>query len=167
MKRHEELQEEQADYEAGIDRTKLLYDLVYTPLKNDWNIYRAVQLEQDTIFLKSVSALSAGAFGVSFAFINMLIPFHSAGYKPVLIAGWILFAAAIGLALLCHLASSFIHEQHCDDIKENIEEGYAGKPYTVRKRRYYGRLITALELSAFTVFLGGMGCLIFFVLLNI
>jgi hypothetical protein len=160
-------QQEQAGYEAGVDRTKLLYDLVYTPFKDDWNRYRAVQIEQDAIFLKSVSALSAGAFGVSFAFINMLIPFHSADYKRVLAAGWILFAASIGLALLCHLASSFIHEKRCDDIKENIEEGYAGKPYTVRTRWYYGRLTTVLEISAFAGFLGGMGCLIFFVLLNL
>ena len=158
---------EQSKYEARIDRTTLLYNMVYTPLKNDWDMYRAVQIKQDTIFLKSVSALSGGAFGISFAFINVLIPFHAAGYKTVLIAGWILFAAALGLGLFCHLASSFIHEKRCDDIKENIEEGYAGKPYTARKRWYYGWLTAALELSAFAGFLGGMGCLIFFVLMNI
>jgi hypothetical protein len=91
-----------AHWEEGLNMTEQTEQAqpdaqyLYSVLKADWDSYRGVQLDQDAKFLKTVCAMSAGAFGLSFAFVDGLIPFRHAAHKFFLVSGWALFAATIG-----------------------------------------------------------------------
>jgi hypothetical protein len=151
------------DYE----RKKADHDrIVYDSLIKDWDKYRAQELEQSDKFTKTAVMLSAGAFGVSFAFVDKIAPFAAAVYKPVLVGGWGCFALTLVCSLLCYLVSSIIHGKYCDGIAENMTRGYDGRPFQSLKK-WYSEWITLLsQIVAFIGFLGGMACLVIFVTLN-
>jgi len=166
--------ERQAVYQALLDKYRQeesdyvrKKDSVYEPLIKDWSEYREVQITQDSLFNKYIITITAGLFGVSFAFIDKLVPFQTANYRAVMVCGWALFAATLVVAIVCHLVSSFIHGKYCQDVAEDIQRGYKGEPYIQRKRWYYRWVLNALYVVSFLGFLGGIVCLILFVLLNI
>jgi hypothetical protein len=142
-------------------------DRIYKPLSESWDHYRSVQLDQDAKFLRAVMTLSGGVFGVSFAFINSLVPFQEASHKLVMVAGWGFFFFFLVISVLCHIVSSFVHGRRCDDIVAEVAARNAGSPYSARKRWYYGWVMSFLEWASFTCFLGGMVCLVCFVWLNL
>jgi hypothetical protein len=140
---------------------------VYERHIKDWYEYRAIQVDQDAKFTKSVLTLSAGAFGVSFAFIDKIVPLKEATYAGILVASWGFLAAALVFGIAGHLASSFIHGAYCDAIHMGIMHSYNGVPYTWTKRWYHGVVTSALEIATFAAFIGGIVCLVVFVLLNL
>jgi hypothetical protein len=159
-----EYQKGLAEYEqAEYARKKTVYDA----LAGDLNRYHGIQLDEDRQFCKYLSMFAAGSFGVSFAFIDRLIPFPTAEYKGVLVAAWACLAAALILGVAIHFASGLIHSKYCDMVRDNIQRGYEGKP-PLPYKRWYTRWITATLYAAdFVSFIGGMTCLVIFVLLNI
>jgi hypothetical protein len=132
-----------------------------------WNHYREVQLRENRAFYKHIALFAAGSFGVSFAFINNIVPFAAALHKPVIVAGWALLALTLVIDSAIHLASGFIHGAYCDQVSANIQRGYDGKPYRPLKRWYSGWLIDTLYVLDFLAFIGGMLCLVGFVFFNI
>ena len=167
-------EERQAVYQALLDKYRQeeseyarKRDDVYEALIKDWSEYREVQIAQDSLFNKYITTITAGLFGVSFAFIDKLVPFQAADYRAVMVCGWALFAVTLVTAIVCHLVSSFIHSRYCEDIAEDIQRGYEGKPYIQRKRWYYRWALNVLYITSFLGFLGGIVCLILFVTLNI
>jgi ABC-type Fe3+-siderophore transport system permease subunit len=132
----------------------------------DSESYRNVQLHEDKEFNKYVSMFAAGSFGVSFAFMNNIVPFNEAAHRHVLIAAWALLAAALVISVLIHRISAVIHGKYYEAINNNIRRGYEGKPPLGYKRWYSLWVMAALYWLDFIAFLGGMACLIAFVFLN-
>jgi hypothetical protein len=162
LKEYEREEAETEHKQAVYLRDKEIYD----SLSKEWQGYRDVQLAENAKFNQYIAMFAAGSFGVSFAFIDKIVPFQSAANKPVLIAAWGLFAITLVLNVLIHLVSSFIHGKYCDIVAENVDRGYEGKPYKPVRRWYSGWVMSALYVIAFLGFLGGMACLVTFVLLN-
>jgi hypothetical protein len=167
-------EERQAIYQALLEKYHQeesdytrMRNSVYDPLIKDWSEYREIQLNQDSLFNKYITTITAGLFGVSFAFIDKIVPFQTADYRVVMVCGWALFALTLIAAITCHLASSFVHGKYCEDVAENIRRGYEGKPFIQRKRWYYHWALNVLYAMSFLGFLGGIACLILFVILNI
>jgi hypothetical protein len=154
---------EKAEYEqAEYKRQKEIYD----SSTGDLERYRQVQLHEDKQFCKYITVFAAGSFGVSFAFINNIVPFQQASYKHILIAAWAAFAVTLLINVAIHLVSSAIHGRYYDAISDNIQRGYDGKPQLPYKKWYSGWITTVLYGLDFISFLGGMTCLIIFVFLN-
>jgi hypothetical protein len=155
-------QEETHYKEAEYERQKEIYGMFAGDLKH----YRQVQLHEDNQFCKYTAMFAAGAFGVSFAFIDKIVPFQEALYKPVIVAGWACFAVTLFINVAIHLISSAIHHRYYDMISDNVQRGYDGKPLRPYKRWYSGWVMAVLYWFDFMSFLGGLACLIAFVLLN-
>jgi hypothetical protein len=157
-------QQELAEYEqAEYARKRSVYDALAGDLKS----YRDVQLHEDNQFCKYISMFAAGAFGVSFAFVDKIAPFAQAAHKDVLVAAWACLAVTLLFSVAIHFASSLIHGKYHDMVAHNIERGYEGKPPLPYKRWYTGWLMAVLYTTDFISFIGGMTCLVLFVFLNI
>jgi hypothetical protein len=154
----EKVEYEQAEYK----RQKEIYNL----FAGDLERYRQVQLHEDEQFCKYASMFAAGAFGVSFAFINNIVPFQGAMHKHILVAAWAALAVTLLINVAIHLVSSVIHGRYYEAISDNIQRGYDGKPQLPYKRWYSKWVMAVLYRLGFISFLGGMVCLIIFVFLN-
>jgi ABC-type Fe3+-siderophore transport system permease subunit len=160
----ERYKQEEADYQkAEYARQKEIYGLFAKDLER----CRQVQLHEDKQFYKYIAMFAAGAFGVSFAFINDIVPFPGAVHKLVLITAWACLAAALVINVAIHLISSIIHGSYYDMVSDNIQRGYDGKPLRPYKKWYTGWVMAVLYWLDFVSFLGGMVCLVAFVFLNI
>jgi hypothetical protein len=160
----DQYEKDDADYrKAEYARQKGIYDLFADDLKR----YRQVQLFEDKQFCKYIAMFAAGAFGVSFAFINDIVPFQGALHKGILLAAWACFAGALVITVAIHLVSSAIHGAYYDTISDNVQRGYDGEPYRQCRKWYSGWVMTTLYWLDFACFLGGMACLVIFVVLNI
>jgi hypothetical protein len=156
-------EQEETEYkQAEFARQKGIHDR----FAGDLERCRQVQLHEDKQFCKYIAMFAAGAFGVSFAFINDIVPFQGAVYRYILVAAWACFAAALVLNVVIHLISSAIHGSYYDAVSDNIQRGYDGKPLRPYKRWYTGWVTAVLYWLDFISFLGGMACLIAFVFLN-
>jgi hypothetical protein len=140
---------------------------IHDSFGKDWQHYRDVQLKEDEQFYKYIAMFAAGAFGVSFAFIDQIVPFRTALHKPVIAAGWACLALALVINVLIHLVSARIHGWYTDRISENIQRAYDGNPQLGYKRWYGKWLMKALYILNFMGFLGGMACLVAFIFLNV
>jgi hypothetical protein len=159
----EQYNKEAAEYEKTEHERK---KEIHNTLMGEWHHYRKTQLRENRAFYRHVAMFAAGSFGVSFAFINNIVPFAAALHKPVLITGWALFAVTLIIDAAIHLISGFIHGSYCDIVSDNVQRGYDGKPYRPVKRWYSGWVMGALYILDFTAFIGGLICLIGFVMLN-
>jgi hypothetical protein len=157
-------EQEETEYQkAEYARQKEIYDLFATDLER----CRRIQLEEDKRFCKYIAMFAAGSFGVSFAFINDIVPFQGASHKLILVAAWASLAATLIINIAIHLVSSVIHGKYYDAVSDNIQRGYDGKPLQSYKKWYTGWVMSVLYGLDFIGFLGGMACLVTFVFLNI
>jgi hypothetical protein len=147
-----------ADYERK--------EKIRTTFMAEWDRHRSVQLRENKAFYKHTALFAAGSFGVSFAYINNIVPFIGALHKPVLVTGWAFFAMVLILDGAIHLVSASIHGAYCLTINKNIQRGIDGEPLLPIKRWYSVWVMKALYVSTFFAFIGGMICLIGFVILN-
>ena len=156
-------QDEAAYRKAEYARQKEIYGI----FAGDLERCRQVQLHEDKQFYKYIAMFAAGSFGVSFAFINDIVPFRQAVHKPVLVAAWAALAATLVLNVAIHRISAIIHGKYYDAVSGNIRRGYYGTPLKPYKKWYAGWVMSVLYWLYFISFLGGMTCLIAFVFLNI
>jgi hypothetical protein len=156
-------EQEETEYnQAEYARQKEIYGL----FSGDLERCRQVQLHEDEQFCKYIAMFAAGSFGVSFAFMNNILPFKDASHKPVLVAAWACLAATLVINVAIHLISSVIHSRYYDAVSGNIQRGYDGKPLRPYKKWYSGWVMSVLYWLDFSSFLGGMACLVAFVFLN-
>jgi hypothetical protein len=162
QKRYEELNDQYRIAQTSYERNRKVYEDGIKAWEENHNI----QIEQDTQFDKNILLISGGSFGVSFAFIDKVVPLQQASYFPILCLAWALFAFTLVVSLLGFRLSSFVHSKMCDDVHKNISRGYEGSPYQ-EKKHWYGIWLTRLcNWLSFLGFGGGVGCLIAFVFLN-
>jgi hypothetical protein len=166
----EQYQKEEAEYQRAQAKRAQVESVrqkeVYNLFKYDWDHYRKVQLHEDDQFNRYIAMFAAGAFGVSFAFINDIVPFKTAAHKDILVTAWACFAATLLVNVVLHRISSAIHKKYCNMISENIQRSYDGEPPLPYKRWYTGWVMAVLYWLDAICFMGGMTCLIVFVFLN-
>jgi hypothetical protein len=167
----EQYKQDEAEYQKKLTEYEQVEhawkEAVRKSFAGDWDHYRKVQLDEDGQFCKYISMFAAGSFGVSFAFIDKIVPFQTALHKSVLVAAWALLAVTLIVGVAIHFASGIIHGKYCDMVYENVERGYEGKPPLSYKRWYTSWIMTTLYAADFISFIGGMTCLVLFVFLNI
>jgi len=139
---------------------------VYDDFSAEWDAQRQIQLETDARFHKNILAIAAGSFGVSFAFINQIVPLAGAAHIAVLVLSWLFFGLSIVCAVLEPRINSVIQDKLLDDIEKNINLGYEGKPYKQSNKRLLMFPTRALNWLSFILFAGGVLCLLCFVYIN-
>jgi len=79
-------------------------------------------LKSQEIFEKQLNYISAGAIGISFAFVEKLTgSLYEANYKALLFSGWIALITSIVLNLISHLMAKKLHYL---TINEIINDSY-------------------------------------------
>ena len=144
------------------ERKKKVYD-DFSPI---WDKQRNIQLEVEERFHKNILTLAAGSFGVSFAFINQVVPLKDAIQTNILVIAWFFLGLSIIFAVLESRISSLIQDRLLGDIEKNIEIGYEGKPYKKINKWLVMLPTRILNWTAFVLFTTGVLCLLYFVHLN-
>jgi hypothetical protein len=143
----------------------------------NWKLYEAnehytdklieTQQRTDSFADKWLLTLAAGSFGLSFVFIDRLVPLESAVDKPLLIAAWSCFAAVLILELVGFAVSSLRFTLMVDEADRGLALKYEGKDPEYKRRSIFFDLNRVLMFTVLFIFLGGLVCLLFFVARNI
>jgi len=139
---------------------------VYDDFSQVWDLQHGIQLEAERRFHKNILTLAAGSFGVSFAFINQVVPLNDALQTGFLVAAWLFFGLSIIFAILESRISSLIQDKLLSNIEKNIEMGYEGRPYKSPNKWLVILPAKILNWTAFVLFTTGVLCLLYFVFLN-
>jgi hypothetical protein len=139
---------------------------IYEDAREDWELFHQGQVEQEKQFDKNLITIAAGSFGVSLAFIDKIVPIASATHKSLLFASWAFFGVCLVVSLLGFLLSAFIHNYLGEERVKQAEFRYRGEMPPAKKHRFLYSVSPVCNCTAFLSFMGGVVCLIWFVLLN-
>jgi len=112
---------------------------IYDEFMSVWEKERQIQRDEEKRFNKGIFTLAAGSFGLSFAFINRLVPFECAEQKIILIVAWLFMGITLVLNMLDSRIAYRTQDRILDNIHKNIDRGYEGKDY-----EYVNRHLTEL-----------------------
>ena len=153
----------QYTYEQEVyKRNQVIHEM---GLKN-WKLLNDGQTDQEKQFDKNTMTIAAGSFGISFAFIEKVVPLDKAIYKPILAAAWACFGLCMLLLLIGYRISSIVLRAMCEEEKQNTENMYENKPIHYKKRNVFFNPSEICNNMALITNAGGIICLILFVFLN-
>jgi hypothetical protein len=146
-------------------------------LEHNWKLYEAnerytdkliaTQQKTDDFSDKWIITLAAGSFGLSFAFIETLVPLQTAMYKPLLIAAWACFAVVLIMELVGFAVSSLRFTLMVEEADKNLPLKYEGKEPEYKRRSVFFDPNRVLMFVVLLTFFGGLVCLLVFVARNI
>jgi nitric oxide reductase large subunit len=119
-------------------------------------------LDQSRSFDKFLLTLAAGAFGLSFLFIQQFAPIETAEAKGFLIAAWILFAGSILLTMLSFLFSQAACLKQMKILGDWYQNGCKDEP-----KNLFTTGTIWLNWVSMGVFILGVGAFIVFAIQNI
>jgi len=125
------------------------------------------QGEEDDKEDKWMMSLAAGSFGLSFAFIDKIVPIQSAKHIPFLLAAWSCFIAVLVIGLIGFIVSSLGHTILAEEESKNLPLKYQGKEPEYRKRSIFFDPNAVLGYASILLFIGGSLCLILFIAKNL
>jgi hypothetical protein len=132
----------------------------------NWEFLNKNKEDQEKQFDKTAFAVAAGSFGVSFAFIDKIVPMEAAIYKPILTIAWACFGACLLMIVIGYRISSLIFLAMSEEEKRNIQNRYEGKPEVYKKRNVFFHPCALLNHLTMLFNIGGIICLVLFVYLN-
>jgi hypothetical protein len=116
---------------------------------------------------KWLMTLAAGSFGLSFAFIEKLVPLSAAIDKPLLITAWACFAVVIILELLAFDVISCRFDRAIEKEMRYLRLAYEGIEREPEKHSPFLDANRVIGYAVLCVFIAGMVSLIAFVARNI
>jgi hypothetical protein len=151
------------DYEYRkelYERQKRIYDNQISL----WETFNKISSEMDARFDKALFTVAAGSFGLSFAFIDKIIPIASARLTEVLVASWVCFVMCLIVMVLGHLLSAEAYRKQRDNIARNMTLQFEDKPAENSVTR---DCVSPCNYIAIFAYVGGITCLLLFVSLNL
>ena len=137
---------------------------VYEDNMRLWESFDQTSTNMDARFDKALFTIAAGSFGISFAFIDKFVKIAEAIYPKILVASWACFALCLVIMAIGHLMSAKAYGKLRDDVAKNMALLYEGKPV---ENKQFGDSVSPCNYIALISFIGGMVCLLLFVLLNL
>jgi hypothetical protein len=137
---------------------------IYEDGMRQWENLDHTATEMDSRFDKALFTIAAGSFGISFAFIDSVVPLASASYTQVLLVSWACFAACIIVMILGHFLSAEAYRTLRDETALAIQKTYNGEPVPEKRKIDF---VTPCNVASFLFFIGGVACLLSFVFLNL
>lgn len=126
-----------------------------------------LRAQQDEAFDKHIIAFASGSFGISFAFIEKIVPMQSAVHPLLIVIAWACFGMCLILELIGFRISSYVHEKTVENANDVMQVRLQGKDADY-KRNWKGLIIIDLQnLLSLFLFIGGIVCLILFIALNV
>ncbi|MDR1469396.1 MAG: hypothetical protein LBT00_08900 [Spirochaetaceae bacterium] len=142
-----------------------------------WKLYEASskriealnqrQGEEDDKTDKWMMTLASGSFGLSFAFINQIVPVNSAGHIALLIAAWSCFLSVLVLGIIGFAVSSFCHSALAKEEAEMLALKYKGVDAEYKNRSIFFGANAVLGYASILFFISGSICLILFIAKNL
>jgi hypothetical protein len=158
-------------------RDREQYEAECRKWEHNWKLHKAAthridilnqrQAEEDDKTDKWMMTLASGSFGLSFAFINRIVPVQSAGHIGLLIAAWSCFLSVLVLELVAFMVSSFAHSVMAIREGENLKLKYEGIEPEDKGRSIFLGANALLGYATILLFLGGSICLILFIAKNL
>jgi hypothetical protein len=145
------------------ERNWKLYDAASTRI----DILNQRQGEEDDKADKWLMTLASGSFGLSFAFINQIVPIEKAAHIPLLIAAWSCFVAVLALGIIGFALSSFIHSCMAKEEAKNLALKYQGIDPKYKGRSIFFGANAIFGYISILSFIGGSVCLILFIAKNL
>jgi hypothetical protein len=133
-----------------------------------WNEATAAQHKFEDAADKWLLTLASGSFGVSFAFIDHIIPTplaHSSS-PGFIIAAWSLFGLCLIIELISFFVSSRSFRMDADHIVDDIALIDANKPVDTKVSGKHD-LMFWINLASLISFIGGILCLVLFIARNL
>jgi len=130
-----------------------------------WESYDRTCTSMDARFDKALFGIAAGSFGISFAFIDkFVVDITHAVYPPLLIASWACFAGCLIVMVVGHLLSAESYRRQRDEVARNMVLQFDGKPTENKPLR---DMVSPCNYIALASYVGGIVCLLLFVLFNL
>ncbi|MDR2619008.1 MAG: hypothetical protein LBC62_09075 [Treponema sp.] len=151
------------DYEYQkelYERQKKIYDNQMAL----WETFNKTSSEMDARFDKALFTTAAGSFGLSFAFIDKIVPLASVQLAWVLVMSWVCFAGCLIVMILGHLLSAEAYRRQRDNVARNMTLQFEGKP---AEEKIIRDSVSPCNYIALVAYIGGIVCLLSFVLLNL
>jgi hypothetical protein len=143
----------------------------------EWKLYEASarrieildkrQGDEDDKTDKWIMTLASGSFGLSFAFINQIIPVNQAAHTALLIAAWSCFLATLVVEIVGFTVSSFAHSLLSQEEAEALALKYKGIEPEYKDRSIFFSANAVLGYASILLFIGGSVCLILFIAKNL
>jgi len=145
---------------ASYERKRKIYD----DSMRLWETCDKTCSEMDARFDKALFTIAAGSFGVSFAFIDKFVKISEVIRPPLLIISWACFAACLIVMVIGHLISAESWRKERDQIARDMFLQYDGKP--VENKQVKDK-VSPCNILALISYVGGIVCLLCFVLINL
>jgi hypothetical protein len=137
---------------------------IYEDNMHQWEIFNNISVSMDARFDKALFTIAAGSFGLSFAFIDNIVPLASAVSMPVLIASWACFAGCLIVMVLGHLLSAEAYRKQRDGIAKDMTLQFNSEPV---EETNPVDVISPCNYISLVLYIGGIVCLLLFVLTNL
>ena len=118
-------------------------------------------------FDKAVLTLSAGAFGLSLAFLSQIAPTIKSGTLSFLILSWIFFSVSIVCTLISFVTSRSGYYREIEELNERFRSGQIdqyGKARIVNRSFIWTKWLNGISLVAFPI---GVILLAYFSIVNL
>lgn len=148
-----------------------------TQEERNWKLYEASKAETDRMRRtmnecndfsdKWLMTLAAGSFGLSFAFIEKVVPLADAVSKPLLIAAWSCFAIVLALEIIASDVADFRHFFAIVKENKDVLLRYEGKEPEQKKQNPFIDINRVIGYFVVFAFIGGLVCLMLFVARNL
>jgi hypothetical protein len=76
---------------------------IYDDQMRLWEMFNKISSEMDARFDRTLFTIAAGSFGLSFAFIEKIVPMATASMPCLLVLSWACFALCLIVIVLGHL----------------------------------------------------------------
>jgi hypothetical protein len=137
---------------------------IYDDQMRLWETFNKTSAEMDAKFDKALFTIAAGSFGLSFAFIEKIVPLATAARPWLLVLAWACFALCLIVIVLGHLLSAEAYRKQRDDVARNMTLQFDGEATEDETTRDF---VSPCNYTALFMYTGGIICLLLFVLLNL
>ena len=116
---------------------------------------------------KWLMAISAGSFGLSFAFIDSIVSINNAAGIRFLVAAWSCFLIILVIGVLGNLVSAIRNSVMIQEEFKALPLKYDGKEPEYKKRSVFFNANAVFAYAQILLFTGGALCLILFLAKNL
>ena len=129
-----------------------------------WESFNQIAVDMDKRFDKALFTIAAGSFGLSFAFMDKIVSPKSAVNSVLLVIAWASFACCLIVMVIGHLLSAYAYRKQRDEVAKNLVLEFSGNCTQETETR---DCISPCNFGALFFYVGGIVCLLLFVLLNL
>ena len=152
-------------------------DFGNTANDHNWKLYESSRSRIDSLTQsqyeeadkldKWMMTIAAGSFGLSFAFIDKIVPITQAAHIPFLITAWACFLSILIINFIGFIVSSLGHKILAEEEARILELKYQNIKTEYKKRSVFFDPGIVLGYISILLFIGGSLCLLVFIAKNL